>query len=283
MKSKQPESESSEPESETDSQEGMPTQKKKVRARKQGKMKSKQPESESSEPESETDSQEGMPTQKKKVRARKQGKMKSKQPESESSEPESESDSQARIPSQKKKGEMPVDNEIPDGNEDELSVEQGDELMTGVEQHEVGGEEHVEKETVPINNEIEEKGDELPVEVVKHLNTPMHGSFGPKFGSRKGTIDDEVVLGGKQHEDGEEKWVWVGKEAMPINDEREDVEQNKVGEEKWVWNEKGAMPINDEREERIGVVSMHDQDIEKDGASNKRERGASSVKVTGER
>lgn len=40
-------------------------------------------------------------------------------------------------------GEMPVDNEIPDGNEDELPVEQGDEGMTGVEQHEVGGEEYV--------------------------------------------------------------------------------------------------------------------------------------------
>lgn len=41
--------------------------------------------------------------------------------------------------------ELPVhdEGEIPDGNEDELPVEQGDEGMTGVEQHEVGGEEYV--------------------------------------------------------------------------------------------------------------------------------------------
>ncbi|KAI8572522.1 hypothetical protein RHMOL_Rhmol01G0205900 [Rhododendron molle] len=162
-------------------------------------------------------------------------------------------------------GEMHVDDEILDGNEDELPIDEDDQGMTGVEQHEVGGEEHVQKGTVPINDETEEKGDELPVEGVKHLNTPTHGSFGPNFGSCKGTIDDEVVLGGEQHDDGEEKWVWVDTEAMPINDERKDVEQNEVGEEKWVWNEKGAMPINNEREERIGVVSMHDQDIQKDG------------------
>ncbi|KAG5565945.1 hypothetical protein RHGRI_001763 [Rhododendron griersonianum] len=132
-------------------------------------------------------------------------------------------------------GEMPVDNEIPDGNEDELPVEQGDEGMTGVEQHEVGGEEYVEKGTgtVPINDETEEKGDELPVEGVKHLNTPMHGSFEPNFGSCKGTTDDEVVLGGEQHKDGEEIWVWIGKGAMPINDDRKDVEQHEVDEEKW--------------------------------------------------
>ncbi|KAI8530182.1 hypothetical protein RHMOL_Rhmol11G0036000 [Rhododendron molle] len=170
------------------------------------------------------------------------------------------------------KGEMHVDDEIPNGNEDELPidedelpVEQGDEGMTGVEQHKVRGEEYVEKGTVLINDETEEKGDELPVEGVKHLNTPMHGSFEPNFGSCKGTIDDEVVLGGEQHEHGEENWVWVGKGTMPINDEREDVEQNKVGEEKWVWVEKGVMPINDEREERIRVVSMQDQDIKNDG------------------